>query len=266
MPSARITGVHHDAIMPHPLAPRAFVITPYLPSTDGVLRPAFPDRCLDAEAGAGCTITFHHARSRVTGPRFPLTVVSCETHGHAFTLYPPGHVPYGREAVVPVSAGGAPVLVVPPESGGEQLPGKGELGWSTTFVAAALDAAAGIAWAREYHEADPRWWHTQGRRLDRAADVLGIVPGDERRRAEMAEQLGVPHLELRDGMRQWATASGYRSRGKAVMEVVELLGGPCLCDQVIAAGTVAGLWGPASRWDPDKRVLRRVGVQHFRPP
>lgn len=253
--------------MPHPLALRAFVITPYHASEDGVLQAAFPDRCLDTEAGAGCRIAFHHARSRVTGPRFPLTVVSCETHGHAFTLYPPGHVPYGREAVAPVSASGAPILVVSPESGDPSPPrGEGALAWSVTFVAAALDAAAGIAWPREYDEARPRWWHTQGRRLDRAADVLGIVPGDERRRAEMAEQLGVPHLELRDGMRRWATASGYRSRGTAVVEVVELIGGACVCDQVIAAGSVAGLWGPASRWDPATRVLRRVGLQRFRPP
>lgn len=232
-----------------------------------MLHAALPDRCLDAEPGAGCEITFHHARRRVTGPRFPLTVVTCETHGHAFTLYPPGHVPYGREAVVPVSASGTPILIVAPESGEASQPReKGDLAWSATFVAAALDAAAGIAWPRESDEAEPRWWHTQGRRLDRAADVLGIVPGHERRRAEMAEQLGVAHLQLRDGMRRWAVASGYRSRGKAVVETLGLLGGPCVCDQVIAAGTVAGLWGPASRWDPGTRVLRRVGLQRFRPP
>lgn len=235
------------------------MITPYHASEDGVFAAALPDRCLDEEASAACEISVHHLRPRRTGPGFPVTVVRCRTHGRAFTLYPPGHVPYGRVAVAPVSASGAPILIASPPAR--------ELGWSATLLAAALDAAAGTAWSREYDEEDPRWWHTQGRRIARAAELVGIGPVDEVRRAEIAEQLGVPHLELRKGMGRWADASGYRSRGLAVVELVGLLGsGRCVCDQVIAAGAVAGLWGPASRWDPATRVLRSVGIRRPRPP
>src|ERR1017187_11039531 len=80
-------------------APRAFIITPYYASDEGAFAAVLPDRCLDTAACAGCEISVHHLRARRTGPQFPLTVVHCKTHGHAFTLYPPGHVPYGRVAV-----------------------------------------------------------------------------------------------------------------------------------------------------------------------
>ena len=248
-------------------AQRAFMITPYYASDEGAFAAVLPDRCLDTAACAGCEISVHHLRARRTGPQFPLTVVHCKTHGHAFTLYPPGHVPYGRVAVAPVSASGAPILLASSVGGVTEPDERRELGWDATIVAAALDGAAGAAWPREYDESNLRWWHTQGRRVARAAELFGIGAGDEGRRAEMAEQLGIAHLELRQGMRRWAEASGYRSRGQAVVEVVRLLGaGRCICDQVIAAGSVAGLWGPASRWDPATRVLRAVGLRRPRPP
>lgn len=244
------------------------MITPYHAGEEGAFEAMLPDRCLDAAASAACEIVVHHLRPRRTGPGFPVTVVRCRIHGHAFTLYPLGHVPYGRIAVAPVSVSGEPILTASPPAGvtGE-AGGKGELGWSATLVAAALDAAAGSAWCREYDEVVLLRWRTQGRRITQAAELLGIGPGDEGRRAESAEQLGVAHLELRKGMRRWADASGYRSRGQAVAEILGLLEpGRCVCDQVIAAGSVAGLWGPASRWDPATRVLRRVGLQRPRPP
>jgi hypothetical protein len=59
------------------------------------------------EAGdAPCHLWVDHQRARKTGPCFQLTVVHCGLHRRAFTLYPPGHVPYGRIVVAPVSSGG----------------------------------------------------------------------------------------------------------------------------------------------------------------
>ena len=44
-----------------------------------------------------CRLASDHDRERKTGPCFPIRVMRCRVHGHGFTLYPPGHVPYGRK-------------------------------------------------------------------------------------------------------------------------------------------------------------------------
>lgn len=257
-------GARSRAVVP-------FVISPYRPSEEGSLKPAMPDRCLDPGSGAACSIIVHHQRHRKTGPCFPVTVVRCSTHGRAFTLYPPGHVPYGRASVVPVTHDGELVVGAPAPSADAAPPAPGAdaapLGWDATFLAAAIDGAAGVPWPREHADGDPRWWHTQGRRIARGAELVGITAGDDPRRAKIAEQLGVAHLEVLDGARRWVAAPGYRARGAAVMGVVGLLGrGRCLCDQVLAAGAAAGLWGPPSRWDPEVRVLSALGLLLPRPP
>ena len=63
---------------------------------------ALPERCLLSLDGAvgTCRVSEAFWRDRLTGPRHPLLVVRCRTHGVAFTLYPPGYVPYGRVPVV----------------------------------------------------------------------------------------------------------------------------------------------------------------------
>jgi hypothetical protein len=48
----------------------------------------------------------HHTRERKAGPQIQVTVAQCRTHRRAFTLYPLGHVPYGRLAVAPVTPDG----------------------------------------------------------------------------------------------------------------------------------------------------------------
>ena len=80
-----------------------------------------------------------HVRERKTGPCFPLTVLVCGTHEVGFTLYPPGHVPYGRAAVARVAPDGRAIIDGP--SGAEVFDG--------TVFAAALDASKGTAWDRE---------------------------------------------------------------------------------------------------------------------
>ena len=86
----------------------SFVITPYLPGDDGVLSPKLPlmGPC-SAEHDGECRLSVDHRRARKTGPCFPITVMRCREHGHSFTLYPPGHVPYGRRAVAPVAVDGS---------------------------------------------------------------------------------------------------------------------------------------------------------------
>jgi len=71
-------------------------------------------------------------------------------HGHAFTLYPHGHVPYGREAIAPVALDGAPLVAAAAGAMAErEARGSGRVGtaaaerFAPTCFKAALDAAAG---------------------------------------------------------------------------------------------------------------------------
>lgn len=61
-----------------------------------------PDRCLLSLAGAAgeCRMEGDGWRDRLTGPRHPVRKVRCIAHRRSFTLYPVGHVPFGREPVV----------------------------------------------------------------------------------------------------------------------------------------------------------------------
>lgn len=246
-----------------PVARRAFTMTPYAADTEGVMVASMPSSCPQHEAGgAPCCLWVDHRRERKTGPLFALTVVRCGPHGRAFTLYPPGHVPYGRIAIAPVSSDGALLKERPSAE-----PTSGE-GWVVppsfpdTLFGAALDAAAGRAWPRQ-QPAQPAHWRTQRRRLEQGARLLGIAPtaaADEvRHREQMARHLGVPTLVLVEQADRWSEARGYRERGTAITQVLAAMeSSRRLCDWLMCAGALGGLWGLPSRWDPGCLVLHRL--------
>ncbi len=64
------------------------------------------ERCPLAAVGETCELREHCFRDRKTGPRFALRIFHCVTHRRYFTVYPPGHVPYGRQAMAPVDERG----------------------------------------------------------------------------------------------------------------------------------------------------------------
>jgi hypothetical protein len=95
-----------------PHARRSFINTPYRVCGEGRLEPELPKQCIAGATGTGepgCVVAVDHRRARKTGPEHPLVVAKCRKHGGAFTLYPPGFVPYGRSAIVPVDAQGQPI-------------------------------------------------------------------------------------------------------------------------------------------------------------
>ena len=125
---------------------RAFVTAPYwLGDGEHPSPPALPSTCLytDGESG-GCTIKVHHLRERKTGPGFAVVVLRCLVHRRAFTLYPLGHMPYGRLAFAPVSCDGELLSSAEEPS----APG-GSPCWQTTIFLAALQAAHGQPWPRQ---------------------------------------------------------------------------------------------------------------------
>lgn len=247
-----------------PVARRVFIVTPYAADVEGVMVASMPSSCPRRQAGdAPCCVWEDHRRARKTGPLFALTVARCGPHDRAFTLYPPGHVPYGRIAIAPVSSDGALLKDTPsgePAAAGEApLP---QPSFPDTVFGAAIDAAAGQAWPRE-PPARPAHWRTQGRRLVRGAQLVGIAPttaDDEvRHREQMARQLGVPTLVLVEQARRWNEARGYRKRGAAITAVLaEMEASRKLSDRLMCAGALGGLWGQPSRWDPDRGVLHRL--------
>lgn len=234
-------------------APLSFIITPYLPTEGGTLRPMVPDRCCRSEAdGPPCHLLVHHWRDRKTGPEFPLLVLQCRTHGIAFTLYPPGHVPYGRCAVAPVDLEGQPLFGV------DEEPCEATLAWEQTLFGAAQDAARRQAWPRRNDGAPQQGcWRTQGRRIAQLGQVLGLAGAGD---SVMVGPLGISALGQREAEAAYGQAKGYEARGRAVSTIAsELQSVPCdLLDLILAAGFVAGSWGRAYRWDTRTRQLRPV--------
>jgi len=243
--------------------PRSFLVTPYRPGPDGVLRPEIPSEGVCAGEGLPrCKLNVDHRRQRSTGPCFPLTVMRCRPHRRAFTLYPPGHVPYGRVAVVAVAPDGSPIRG---REGIERFEG--------TLFTAALDAAAGRAWHREHVGSTDRWWGTQLRRLKRAARLLALAPAAAwKHRGRVADLLALDGLLFSEQAERFGSARGYRERGAAVRRILEALPpSHVLPERLVECGTLAGCWGASYRWLPQSATLRRPlgapGTRHRdRPP
>lgn len=261
----------HEA---RPRACRSFIITRYWAAEGAEFEAEIPARCVASTEldGSDCSIAIHGYRSRKAGPSHPLAVARCKRHEVAFTLYPPGYVPYGRVAIAPID-GGCQVL----HDTTDAEVGEGvtcnerakQLAWNATIFRAALDGRAGLAWPRESSGGAIGSWRTQGRWLAFIATWLGLT-GTEVKQWSYAGPLGVPTLTLREASAGYADAKGYVARGQAVALVLDALSamtvtGRLLLDLLLAAGFVAGLWGKALRWDARTETLHDV-TQSARPP
>jgi hypothetical protein len=237
---------------------RVFQEALYEADERGRLRPVLPSRCAFAEGPGPCRLYIDHVRPRKTGPRFPLAVVGCRDHPHGrYTLYPPGHHPYGREAIVPCSPSGELQVEA---STGEPL-------WEATLFRAAQDAAAGRRWPEDSPWDDSRRRRTQGRWLDFAGRLLGVHPGqDERIRERIALRLGVPLVRLLDQARGWGV--GWRTRGAVILAVLLMIEpGGLLLDRLLKAGAVADLWPEPRRAAalPGRQIAVRSGAPERTP-
>lgn len=205
-----------------------------------------PQSCVHASHGdSACELVVHHQRARKTGPQIPVTVMQCRTHRRAFTLYPLGHIPYGRVAVAPVGLDGEVLFSTEsePEAGGQRSPA-----WRATQFGSAFAAI---------HDptiklTDPRWWATEmDERLAPSAALLGVHPSLSVPVADaIAFRLEIPRLVLRQAADEYAHARGRADRGRVLVGVLDQLSADaCLLDRVLAAGACAGCWGTVTRWD-----------------
>lgn len=226
----------------------------YVPGCGSALKPAvMPRSCVYASAGdPTCVLVVHHERERKTGPQIPVTVVHCRTHGRACTLYPLGHVPYGRQAVAPVGLDGQVRFSTEsePEAGGSRRPE-----WRATQLGAAFAAID----EPMIKLTDRRWWATQApERLTQSAALLGVHPQLAVPDADaIAYRLEIPRLVLRQAADEYAGARGRAARGRVLVGVLDQLRtDACLLDRVLAAGACAGCWGTVTRWDAMPRGVR----------
>jgi hypothetical protein len=248
---------------------RIFVTAPYEADAGGVLVPVLPDRCVVAEAGETCSVFVDHYRPRKTGPRFAVAVVGCTVHGGPrYTLYPPGHIPYGRQAAVACSPSGS-LLRRPACAGTADRRKTGRSWqplWETTLFGAAIDAADGKLWPSDSPSEDDRRRRTQGRRLGWTGHLLGVHPDvGVRQQEHIARCLQVPTLTLLTAAQHWG--SPWTARGEAVLRVLRALpvdGG--LLDRTLQAGHVANCWETPHRWDPHRRIWSRSSRPERRAP
>lgn len=283
---------YHD---PAAAVRRPFVVTPYRADAEGCWAPvSLPPQCPWAaeDPTRACRVRHDHWRARKTGPCARLAVARCRPHGHAFTLYPCGVVPYGRVPLAPVDPGGkwvhapaeAPprpaetlppveatprVAVAVPSAEPEPVPDEAttwRVAWRGTLFEAALDAAQRVPWPRDGRGHAGRWWHTQGRWLELAALLLGLSGAVAV--GLFARVLGVPELTLRDAISQYAAATGYQGRGATLVALLAVLPrAPHLADRLRVTGAYAGRWGTPWRWDPSLGRLRRCAFPaHGIPP
>jgi len=239
----------------HPGLARPFLFAAYRVDVLGELKPDKVRECPYSNE-TPCQIKFHHWRHRKTGPEHPLVVLRCRTHEHGFTVYPAGHVPYGRKAVAPVTEDGSLLHQARDEEAASTSP---LLAWEQTLFVAALDAARGVAWPREvWPWSEPAApgsavrWGTQLRWMRRGEALLGLTAGiDLSAQEQLAWQLDIPCLALIAASQTLAQDRGYRSLGTAISRLLDQLPPrPRLVDDLVAAGYLAGLWGRPSQWDP----------------
>lgn len=205
-----------------------------------------PAVCPWAELSASrqCRVTVKYHRDRKTGPEFPILVACCKTHGRSFAVYPPGHVPYGRKAIVPSGLDGSLLQ----HAEGEQ--DAGEPAWAGTVVDAAVDAAQGRLWDTSSPSRDSFRRRTQGRWLSLVASLLGLAAVDERSRERLAEQIGIAALDVMEAARAFERSLGLRDRGTAIVGLLgKLPVGQRLCDDLLVCGAIIGRWGRPLRWE-----------------
>jgi len=224
-----------------------FLVTAYLADDSGTLRPAMmPTACPMSDGSEECCITLDYHRPRKTGPCIPVAVLECTTHERHFTVYPCGHVPYGREAVAPVGLDGRVLSAASPATAEAEEPEPRPL-WRQTRFAAVLDAAQGKAWPRD---SPGPCWTTQLQRLDELAALLGLEPTPPAAVGEkLALLLDVPRLSLIDDAGRLAQAVGFEARGVILVATLERASkGRLILDRVLACGALSGLWRPARLW------------------
>jgi len=247
-----------------------FVTAPYVADADGRMRPAVTVcECVKAKPGERCDVVGHGFRRRKTGPEFPVATYHCREHRRYVTVYPMGHVPYGRVRMAPVDERGFPSGRTL-EDNAEQL----EERWCGSVWNAAVDAVRDKPWSREGTEIEtkePARYGTQRRWLRRCACLVGLAGAVKQRVAERLRNLlaidGLEHERLRH---EFPSTDRLAQRARLIVAVVvEQPLGDDLWWRWLAAGALGGAWGEARIFEPSvgrlvspSILLKSIGRKH----
>jgi len=157
----------------------------------------------------------------------------CSRHRLAFTVYPAGHIPYGRVSLVALAPDGS------------ELAGGG-----SSVLDAAADASAKKRWPRDGAPDDLAVATTQRRRIEEAAALLGLGVGAATP-TTAAAVLQLPEGRLVETARRLSESSDLVTVGREVKTLVAILarrGSRWLMDRFALLGHLAGWWGRPWRW------------------
>jgi len=225
-------------------------------------RAQLPNICpCGLQDGLPCEISLNHNRVRVTGPGF-VHVVQCKTHRKAFTIYPPGYVPYGRRAIT---------STVTPDGNSVILDGDDALqSFQQTMFDAAVDAANDKIWSKDcYTDPSEKRFNTQLRQIIRSIVMLGLSPEQAEKHGAVTEILNVPGQLLHENAAVMLDQkSTIRDAGQAVCNILEKLSvqaqtGLNVFMQLAICGHLAGLWPPLHWWCAKTGKLLSVDRYHL---
>lgn len=226
-----------------------FVSSPYFPvETDGTLMCQIPDICpLGIQLGEQhtCVVSFNYRRERKTGPCIPLVIVRCLTHQVCFTIYPPGHIPYGREPLVDIALDG---FQIEAESETEDAIDS----FAGTLFEGALMAAQGVFYPKEGpYDLPMNCYDTQLNHIKKSALLLGIAGADQVLHHEhIAESLNIPR-QFQIGQFSHIPGQPWNSikSGQAIRQVLEIVSRDCLFERLVSCGFMCGIWPPLYIWN-----------------
>ena len=225
------------------------------------MRAVVPTRCSCWRVGSSCQIKIPYYRIRKTGiPWGSVAVAACKAHGGpAFTLYPPGCVPYGREPWAELGPDGSAL---------EQGEGEEACPSSSGYFDAAKDAAEEKRWPVDSAPTPPDAVRTtQRRRMARAGVILGLEADLPPKAEAVADVTHLPAGDLLGSLNRLARARDLVSRGREIWSVfaeVTGLAGRTLMDRLAVLGHLAGLWGHPYRYRPGSSTLRELGRPFWR--
>lgn len=217
--------------------------------------PEIPDVCpYHHQDGQPCQIVNDHNRERKTGPCFPLRIIRCKTHKIGFTIYPPGHFPWGRRIIAPVESDNSKIKNSPEEHR-----------FTGTYFDAALDLNKGIVWPKEsiLNSLYSRYL-TQTRHIKRAGLFLGVdAELDEKSREIISQILNVPGQLIFESAS--LSSDGYSTQSKAICNILSAVTEQTyLFERLSAAGQFIDLWPELSFWDVKCHRLRQPSFHQFR--
>jgi hypothetical protein len=196
-----------------------------------------------------CEIRVKHWRMRKTGPCCEVLVLRCETHGVGFTVYPPGHVPYGRRCLVSLSTDGSRV---------ERDRGTG---FEKTLFEGAMDAAEGVFWAKESEGGSLHArYNTQLRHVNRGCELLGLIRAGppEARVKRMSMLLEIGGVRWEEARVLGESGNRVQAKGQGIRHILTLIPQTMRSFEGLASlGYDAGIWPRMQVWDARSGKLRR---------